>query len=349
MITTAPAGARAVSPARIPSLDGVRAAAILLVVFAHLCGTRAFLPESTLASTGDLGRRGVQMFFVLSGFLITSLLVEELQTTGWISLRAFYVRRAFRIFPAAYCYLAIMGVLAVAGVLPISAAGLCAAGTYTINYWGAGRTWYLGHLWSLAVEEQFYFLWPGVVALLGPGAARRVAAGAILFGACFRIVARLWLPGASVYWFPTVMDALAVGCLLALVRSDLECQARYMRFLRSRWGLVLILLTMAAIQIIRRPDALLSLPFSMAVGVLIHRVVTIPPAALNSRLAVWIGGISYSLYLWQQPFLFRDAAYSVFPLNLAAALAVAAASYGVFEKPLIRIGRRWSARIKERR
>ena len=82
MITTAPAGARAVPPARIPSLDGVRAAAILLVVFAHLCGTRAFLPGSTLAYTGDLGRRGVQMFFVLSGFLITSLLVEEIQTTG---------------------------------------------------------------------------------------------------------------------------------------------------------------------------------------------------------------------------------------------------------------------------
>jgi peptidoglycan/LPS O-acetylase OafA/YrhL len=346
----APSAADKAFPSRIPSLDGIRAVAILLVVFAHLCGTRGFLPEATLAYTGDLGRRGVQIFFVLSGFLITSLLISELRGTGWISLKAFYIRRAFRIMPAAYCYIGAMLVLTLLGVLPISARGMIAASTYTINYWGAGRTWYLGHLWSLSVEEQFYFAWPSVLALLGARIARRVVVAAAVFGCCFRVVAKFCLPPQSISWFPTVMDALAVGCLLALIRADLERSDRYRRYLHSAWGLVCPLAAILGIQIVRRPDALLSLPFSIAIAALIHRVASVPTDALgrllNARPVAWVGTVSYSLYLWQQAFVFRDAPHSRFPLNLALALFVAVVSHYAIERPLLRIGRRASQRIK---
>ena len=116
---------------------------------------------------------------------------------------------------------------------------------------------------------------------------------------------------------------------------------------------ILALVGLAAIlgiQIVRRPDALLSLPFSIAIAALIHRVASVPTDALgrllNARPVAWVGTVSYSLYLWQQAFVFRDAPHSRFPLNLALALFVAVVSHYAIERPLLRIGRRASQRIK---
>src|SRR5690349_3417986 len=98
---------------RIPSLDGLRALSIGMVLLAHLCGSRYFV--SLVAMRRDLGNVGVRVFFVISGFLITTLLFDEFAKTQRISLKMFYLRRAFRIFPCAYTYILVAGLLAAAG------------------------------------------------------------------------------------------------------------------------------------------------------------------------------------------------------------------------------------------
>src|SRR5438105_858055 len=119
------------SPARIPTLDGLRAVSIVLVLFSHTLGT-GVVPM--LHHAHVFGSTGVRTFFVLSGFLITTLLVREHERHGRISLRGFYVRRAFRIFPAFYVYLAVIGVLVAAGAIVVSTRDLVFAGTYTMNF-----------------------------------------------------------------------------------------------------------------------------------------------------------------------------------------------------------------------
>jgi peptidoglycan/LPS O-acetylase OafA/YrhL len=130
---------------RIPSLDGLRAVSIALVALAHLNGTRYFptLPE---LGQWQLGNLGVRVFFVISGFLITTLLLEESERTGAVSLFQFYLRRCFRIFPAFYALCAVLFVLDQARIIALRPGDLLAAVTYTVNY-HHDRAWYTGHIW----------------------------------------------------------------------------------------------------------------------------------------------------------------------------------------------------------
>ena len=114
----------------------------------------------------DHGRLGVQIFFVISGFLITSLLLREKESTGSISLKLFYARRTLRIFPAFYLFFITIAVLSYLRLIELPRYDLLHAATYTMNYSGNG-TWWMGHLWSLSVEEQFYFVWPSLMFLIG--------------------------------------------------------------------------------------------------------------------------------------------------------------------------------------
>src|SRR5689334_17222235 len=128
---------------RIPSLFGLRAVCISFVLVAHLSGTRHFIRSGVLELYGNLGSR---IFFVLSGFLITSQLLREHERTGTISLKNFYIRRAYRIFPAAYIFMAAIIAL---NWDCLSSANIIAALTYCLNFYRG--QWVLGHLWSLGV------------------------------------------------------------------------------------------------------------------------------------------------------------------------------------------------------
>ena len=134
------------SPSRIASLDGLRALSIALVLTSHLAGTQNFLlARGTLATYGDFGYLGVRVFFVISGFLITSLLLEEHRRSHTISLRGFYLRRSFRIFPAFIVYLLAVVLLQALGQLHLRDGDLFHAATYTTNY-HYQRSWHLGFL-----------------------------------------------------------------------------------------------------------------------------------------------------------------------------------------------------------
>jgi peptidoglycan/LPS O-acetylase OafA/YrhL len=175
------------SRGRIPSLDGFRALSIMLVLLEHLCGTVGFPQDNIIFKyLGDFGNLGVRIFFVISGFLITSLLLEESERNGQISLRSFYFRRILRIFPAAYSFIAAIWVASAIGLLNVGVADFVSACTYTMNYLHP-RNWNLAHLWSLSIEEQFYILWPFALCLAGKRRAMMIAVFVLILSPCVRI------------------------------------------------------------------------------------------------------------------------------------------------------------------
>jgi peptidoglycan/LPS O-acetylase OafA/YrhL len=341
-------------PKRIPSLDGLRAVSITLVLLAHVSGTAGLPVRSLPFAWGTLG---VSAFFVISGFLITSLLVKEHDRSGAISLRTFYFRRTMRIFPAMYVFAAAVVILRAEGIVQLLDGDALAAATYTMNF-HAVREWWLGHTWSLAVEEQFYLLWPMAVALLGIAGGLRVALGAMLVAPFLRVAVFYGWPSQRALVdqaFPFVFDGLASGCTLALLRSRLWENRRYRALLESRlFALVPVAVVLAYTSF---PTAGLSLLVGQSViyvgiALCIDWAMRFPETPvgriLNARPVAWVGVISYSLYLWQQLFLARHhpAWYTRFPLNIVLTFLVATASYHLVEQPFLRLRERLEGAAK---
>src|SRR5262249_13186535 len=154
---------------------------------------RHFLPLYAAYRLGDVANLGVRTFFVISGYLITTLMLQERERTGRISLRHFYLRRTFRIFPPFYAFLAVLIGLPAAHLIHVSGRSLLMSATYTINF-RADREWWIGHLWSLSVEEQFYLTWPTIMVLLGAGRAAWSAIAVMAGVPLVRIVLNLYFP-----------------------------------------------------------------------------------------------------------------------------------------------------------
>jgi peptidoglycan/LPS O-acetylase OafA/YrhL len=312
---------------RIPSLDGMRAIAISLVVFGHWAEVR--FQSDVAGSFASLGRR---IFFVLSGYLITMLLMKEYGKTSTIALRKFYVRRAFRILPAAILFMLPVFVIFWRDLRWYH---MAAAVLYVVNF-DFSHPWFIGHLWSLSVQEQFYFTWPAVVRKWHRHRIKFVLA-VIALAPLYRVACHLLqLHGRADETFPAVADILAIGCLLAFYDKRIPR-------IRIAWAalmllpVVLVPLYVGMLHFHITPTLLFVLwplmHFSIA-GLLIH-VVQRPYWLLNCHPVVWLGKISYSLYLWQQVFVFGDRGKPLYFVLFA--LAMAAASYYLIEMPMLRI------------
>ena len=338
---------------KIPSLDGLRAISVVLVLLGHLEGTHGFPLLGLRTWFGDYANLGVRVFFVISGFLITLLLIDEHKKWGGISLPLFYARRGLRIVPAFFAFLGTMSVCAALQLIPLKGADLVHALTYTGNF-QAERSWYTGHLWSLSVEEQFYLLWPFALGLAGAMRSMHIAAAVVLIGPIARAGTRLFLmddPLGQTEMFPIVADSLAAGCLLAGWRERLWQFRGYRAAVESNWVLYAIPLLLLAINRGRGYTVVWvfgETVMNLAIALLIDRCVSWPSRGgvhlLNLRPVAWIGLMSYSLYLWQQPFLNRrsNAWISAFPANVLLTFACALLSYYLLEKPLMRMRKRFS-------
>jgi peptidoglycan/LPS O-acetylase OafA/YrhL len=308
----------------------------VLVLLGHLAGTRGF--PTAFGFFIHFADFGVRVFFVISGFLITTLLLKEQARTGSIKLRDFYLRRAYRILPAAYAY---MGVVTVVYWSRLHFGAVAAAFLYVTNY--ADHTWVFGHLWSLSIEEQFYLLWPLTLAFAFTK-RRGIAIGVILAGPAMRILFYFtpFRATAGTY-FPTVADALATGCLLAISRPNLN---RYAHILKSRWMLaagVLALVIQYSKSSYGPAYYVLGLTIiHVCIALTINHVITRPYAILNASPIVYIGVLSYSLYLCQQPFLNRASATPItaFPLNIVLAVSAALLCHYFVERPFLNARRR---------
>jgi peptidoglycan/LPS O-acetylase OafA/YrhL len=326
------------SDVRIHSLQGVRAICIAFVLLAHVAGTRRFPSSSVLESYGS---PGVRIFLILSGYLITSQLVKKQENTGNISLKRFYARRAYRIFPTAYVFMAI----AIATHwTALSATNILTALTYTLNYYPRGNH-VLGRLWSLGVEEQFYLLWP-LSLLLFFRNRLWIVIGAIAAGPPLRILFwLLWRRAGLEHPFPVFMDALAMGAAMSLLGPRLR---RFQAIFSSRGFIAVPCLTllMPLIQLWnnRLYESVGVSLFHLGVAFSLLHVMERRYSLLNSPLMVWVGAVSYSLYLWQQVFLNRwsTAPWTAFPLNLVLAFLLAAASYYMVEQPFLKLRGRFS-------
>ena len=213
---------------RVPTLDGLRAISIVLVLLGHTSGTRNF---ATVPLFGLYANFGVRVFFIISGFLITSLLMKEMAKTGRISLKDFYTRRVLRIFPAFYTFLFVVCALSLAAGIQLRPHDLLFAFTYLMNF-HFDHSWNVGQLWSLAVEEQFYLLWPTIVAFCSRKRACQIAAAVFVISPFLRLSVYYFTPSLRHgigHMFPTVADALAIGCFLAGTRDWLHTQRWYMR------------------------------------------------------------------------------------------------------------------------
>jgi peptidoglycan/LPS O-acetylase OafA/YrhL len=343
-------------PGRIPSLDGLRAISIWFVMLAHLSGSADF-PRSVYLE--HLGNLGVRVFFVISGFLITALLLKEVEKTGTVSLRGFYLRRTMRIFPAFYVFVGVVGLLAWWGAARLLEGDLIHAITYTMNFHHPhGRP--LAHIWSLSVEEQFYLLWPATVWLAGPVRSMYWAAGMLVLAPLCRF--GMWHLTPSLHegigqHFQTVADSLAVGCLLAGLFNRMGTVVWYQRALRSVWFLAIPLLGLALNTLQHRPRVFGLVGASVLnclIALVVERWVRYPGsfggAFLNWAPMRFTGVLSYSLYLWQQLFLDRtdqSSVYTAFPLNIVLVFVFALLSYYLIERPFLawkdRLGKRTGA------
>lgn len=317
-----------------PALDGVRGIAILLVVACHLA--KWWWPNA-------LGSIGVTVFFTLSGFLITALLLEE-AARGPVSLAGFYRRRARRLFPALVVMVAFAGSLMVTtGIAPLSA--IWWALSYVGNWDSAreGITALLGHTWSLAIEEQFYIVWP--VALL---AARRWRHGPLVVvgaGIAASVVLRalLWNGGAGVarvyFGSDTRADGLLVGCALAILLHSgvqLRVPAKVAVGVAAAGLAALAVSGSDWVVAVATPTAV---PW-ITVLLLLHALTS--PRWLCGPVLGWFGRRSYGIYLWNWPIVCGAALWTGMTSKTAVVLAtlvglgVAELSWRIIEEPFLR-------------
>jgi peptidoglycan/LPS O-acetylase OafA/YrhL len=297
-------------PRNIPSLDGLRALSVGMVVAAHMNGVIAQkIPFVRFWLYLFWGSLGVQTFFVISGFLITLLLLKELDATGTISLGRFYFRRALRIFPPFYAYLAVSLALTLAGFFAGKLSAFIIAGTYTTNYLGGGSV-LLEHTWSLSLEEQYY-LAPNHRALVG---------GMLHLG----------------------LDSIMFGCLLALLWRN----SRFNQFVQPLVrGWVAALSGLFVLVLSPTLQACFRGSYSLVIGLTLNAicisqilvyVVRVPNSGLgrvlNTQVLRHLGVISYGLYLWQHMFT-RENSLRVVPWNLVAILVCAELSRWLIERP----------------
>jgi peptidoglycan/LPS O-acetylase OafA/YrhL len=313
------------------------------MVTMHHAGMGLYSNEAAYWSNSHTlwGAFGVDIFFGISGFLITSLLVREWWAGGSISLPAFYRRRAFRILPAYFAFLAAVTGL---GMWRSDREALSCL-LFWRNYLPPPAGSVTGPLWSLAVEEHFYLLWPVALILAGKRYARGLAAGAALTVSVWRMVEsqagwNLWADVPAHFRTDLRMDCLLWGCAIALLVK--ESPAQFARSGCAWFGV-------AAIGIWCAADYS---QFSSVLLVLIIPAVLAATALhpnwsvsrlLDSGPLVWISQISYSLYLWQGMILLPGWEPSAhkwqrFPVNLVVLFGVAIASYYLIEQPVRRIG-----------
>lgn len=371
----------ALAPRHFATLDGVRGLAVLAVMVLHFtiitpqAGVGAVLVEIT-----GLGWAGVDLFFVLSGFLITGILVDTKGRPGYF--KNFYARRSLRIFPLFYAYL--LAVLVLLPKLlqqvpdPLSSKLMTAA--YLGNFLMAFGGWealpgHTTHLWSLAVEEQFYLIWPFIIYLLPRGQKFRLCVAVIVTAWVLRLAFHYWWPtGIPGYvLLPARADALAAGGLLALHVREPGWEDRLRpwvgRLALLGAGLLLVTplldpgTTGGAFTPLHLHVQLLAYPGVIALSVALVLWAVLPTAdgahaVVDSPALQRIGRISYGMYLLHIP-LRNTLVNRVFPngdvppllgsqllMQLAIVLfgigvtyVVASISWAYFESPILRLKR----------
>jgi peptidoglycan/LPS O-acetylase OafA/YrhL len=351
---------------RLPCLDGLRGIAAYLVVITHM---HVWAQEHY--APGNWGAFGVSVFFVISGFLITHLLIGEFERNSAVSLKRFYIRRTLRIFPAFYVYWAITLVLAIALHKKFGRWEPVAAFFYMGDYYQAlfnSDNAIMGITWSLGVEEKFYLLWPAVfVALLGQWSK--------LLKLCLGIVALLWVYKLILlhvvhppfrhfkYAFDTRVDVILIGCALALATRLRGAQPLFSALARRAWyclpTLALLIATVVAVppydSALVPPYFTYVMPFQiLLLPVLFVQLISWSDhpliGFLSSKPARVLGDLSYGIYLYNYTVFWLTKRFLASRLHsgllelseLLLPLLAAYVSFRLIERPFLRLKERFS-------
>ncbi len=341
-----------------PALDGIRGLAIILVIVHHVYH---LVPWSHKIISG--GYLGVDLFFVLSGFLITSLIIEEHAHTGNVNLPRFYMRRALRLLPAVGAALIVAIVVGLLlgfqsiGMTPLRFASIVGYFTNWVRAYEPSEVWFLSHFWSLAIEEQFYLIWPAfLIGLLSlPRRAALFIATAIAIGSAV-LMGVMFLSGSVAQRLYTGSDTrayqLLAGCVAAMVLHWSYLPAWLNE--KNRLALAKASMVFLALMFWRARDAypamylgIYALITLCATMLIVH--VTLDQSRMTSwfenRTLVWFGKRSYGLYVWHFPIYFLIAKLGnpwLAPFAVALAIGVAAFSYRYIETPFLRLKSRYA-------
>jgi len=339
-----------------PCLDGLRAVAVLAVMVFHAgVGIGAFriLPG---------GRGGVVVFFALSGFLITAILLKEFHNNGRISLKAFYKRRALRLIPALLFLLVVFNIYTTffePKDLSRQSYWFSLAAVFYVSNWLRVIPYghpALNHLWTLSIEEQFYLLWPALLIVmlklkLTCGQIATLIGIIIIVSPFYRLF--LWQKPGSLYYvynaFDTRAETLLVGCALALVRYD-KLPSRLMKVVGMVSAAVLFVTFLIGSDRIELIFGISVIGYA-TVGIIAAALQNPASAAvkfLEWRPLVWTGKLSYSLYLWHLPVFYvvgwspmwHGKAYPMFAFVLS--FVFASISYYLIEQPFLRLKEKFS-------
>jgi peptidoglycan/LPS O-acetylase OafA/YrhL len=353
---------------KLYGINGIRALSILMVIACHLnekyslfyAGFKGFSWIQPFEQLFTDGQFGVNVFFVISGFLITYLLLIEESRFKTISIKNFFIRRTLRIFPAYLFLLLFYFVLQIAGWIKISPESWLTSLTYT-KYFNYKLDWYTAHAWSLSVEEQFYLLWP-FIFLLGNKIRKNVAIGFVLLVPFIRIY--LARPDALINHlsFFGRMDSIALGCLCALYKDSLWT------WIQPRTKILFFFSLFIILSIRYLPNAFNKLHFgydfpitmwgntygtfsNFAIGIIL--LITVYGSHglwfkfLNHPILDRLGLYSYSIYLWQQFFLNNTGLwYNKVPLNLLFIALFSLGSYYLIEKPFLKLKSKFTSPVK---
>lgn len=330
-------------------LDGLRGIAILLVVFSHVSATRFPLG----------GMVGVTLFFVLSGYLITSILLRERQQRGRIDLNAFYIRRALRLMPALVAVLLLSPVILYVLRDPLLTPDIIPASLITLTYLSdffraAGDHLVVyGHTWSLAVEEQFYLVWPALLIALTYLAKRKrslfwMVATFALALAAWRLVAAGTMAFERVYF---ALDTNALGLMAGAAIAIMPPVLKQSSAIIAAGAGALALVALAAVPLEPGSAAYYSaLTFGAPVAVCTSLVAIlgarVTPRVLGMRPLVFFGRLSYGLYLWHEVLLLStpggqpvEGLWRV--VAATAALVLAIGSWVFVEAPALALKKRF--------
>jgi len=349
----------------IPSLNGLRAICILVVIAYHFQAHRLIFQNSTLKYASFFlfnGPLGVGVFFVISGFLITTLLIKEKEVSHNISLKNFYIRRTIRIFPAYYFLLFCYFVFQSLGYINLNRVDWLSSLTYTKQFF-TNSSYQTSHLWSLSVEEMFYILWPVIFS--------KFSKYGTLITISLIVAVNVSRMMQYSYPMPTMTntifsrgDSLLIGCLFAIHYNKIVAfiaQKRYLLMLvfllllssiylsKYLYHLAPMPITNIKLRLINQQQPLFysllgntGLITNLLIGLLIIISINIKSIwfkFLNLPIMEYIGKLSYSLYLWQQVFTADNSYLLKLPvvLLLACIFIAACLSYYLIEKPFLKL------------
>jgi len=333
-----------------PSLDGLRGVAIISVIASHFGRNESWL-------TFVDGTIGVQIFFILSGFLITSLLLKEKVTRGRISLRNFYIRRVLRIMPVAYLYLLVLIILNQVFNLNIPALSFLMSFSFFRNI-PLMNDWYTGHFWTLATEEQFYILTPFLLAYW----PNRYIKLTIILLVLVPVIQYIGFHNIGIFYSNRTIHVITMtfialtsrGALYIIIGSLFSILLfkgiiNVERF-NKNYYLSFFLLVIAAV--VHFPNSPINVPYISAImfALLIGFVIVLNLSENNFLTAILknpvlnkIGILSYSIYIWQQLFTVNQPWKDSFKysgntfVNVAALFVVSYCSYTYFERPFLKL------------